>query len=237
MNLSEERLFDAIDATWPPAKLFQHGAWTLREGRGGGKRVSAATPHGEVQMVDIAEAEEQMHAMGQKPLFMLRQRDAALDALLDAQGYHVVDPVTVLACPVLRLTEVPVPRLATFTIWEPLAIMCEIWAKGGIGPPRIDVMSRAAVKTAILARHNNRPAGVAFAALSGGIAMVHAVEVLPEHRRQGVANWIMRQAAHWARAQGAETLAVLCTEANKPALALYSALGFAAVGQYHYRMK
>ena len=236
MNLTPDRLFAAIDATWPPAQMISRDGWVLREGRGGGKRVSAATPAGVVQDSDIPAAEAAMRALGQTPLFMLRGEDAALDAALAAQGYQVVDPVTVLAAPVSRLTDVPVPPVTAFEIWEPLAIMREIWAAGGIGPARIDVMDRAEVKTGVFARHDNRPAGVGFVAVSRGIAMVHAVEVLPAHRRKGVAGWIMRQAAYWAARQGAEWIAVLCTDANTPALSLYSALGFVPVGQYHYRV-
>jgi GNAT superfamily N-acetyltransferase len=142
-----------------------------------------------------------------------------------------------LTAPIVSLTDLPIPRLTTYTTWEPLAIMREIWAQGGIGPARIDVMRRAQTKTAIFARWNQKPAGTAFVAVDGEVAMVHAVEVLPEHRRQGVAGWIMRQAAFWASEQGAETMAVLCTRANISALKLYSGLGFAEAAAYHYRLK
>ena len=121
-------------------------------------------------------------------------------------------------------------------MWDPLAIMVEIWAAGGIGPGRLDVMHRAAVKTGILSRHKDKPAGTAFVAIHDGIAMVHAVEVLAHQRRKGVAAWIMRRAAFWAAEQGAHTLSVLCTQANAPANALYQRLGFTSVCGYHYRM-
>lgn len=168
---------------------------------------------------------------------MLREADSHLDTELANHGYEVVDPVQILATPTAKLTDIAIPRVTTFVIWEPLAIMAEIWAKGGIGPARLDVMARAQKKTAILARWNQKPAGVGFVAISEGIAMVHAVEVLEGQRRQGVAQWIMRQAAFWSQAQGAETLAVLCTRSNEAALSLYSGLGFDPVGQYHYRKK
>lgn len=232
---TENRLFDAIDATWPAARQVTRGPWILRDGQGGGKRVSAASATGPVTPKDIAIAEQAMRDMGQDPLFMLRAHDTALDDALAGRGYQIVDPVQVLAAPVARLTSERIPSVTTFEIWEPLAIMAEIWAKGGIGPARLDVMARAEVKTAILARWNQKPAGVGFAALHGDIAMVHAVEVLAEQRRQGVAGWIMRQAAFWAQAQAAETLSVLCTRANTAATGLYSALGFVPAGQYHYR--
>jgi GNAT superfamily N-acetyltransferase len=66
--------------------------------------------------------------------------------------------------------------------------------------------------------------------------LVHAVEVLPHQRRQGVAQWMMRRAAFWGKAQGAHHLAVLCVAQNKGANALYRALGFAVAGRYHYRI-
>lgn len=236
MNLTPERLFHAIDATWPPAEILQMDPWTLRRGAGGGKRVSAATATGIISGADIDKAESAMCAIDQVPLFMIRGEDTLLDGALAQRGYQIVDPVRVLAAPIEKLTDVPIPMVTTFTVWEPLAIMREIWAQGGIGPARLNVMSRAGTKTAVFARASNRPAGVGFVAVDGDIAMVHAVEVLPQQRRQGVAQWIMRQAAFWAREQGAHAIAVLCTEANKPALSLYSALGFASVGKYHYRI-
>ena len=91
-------------------------------------------------------------------------------------------------------------------------------------------------KTAIFGRAKDMPAGAAFVAMDGDIAMIHAVEVLPAYRRQGLARWMMRQAAFWARDHGAAWLSVLCTDANHGAHALYASLGFQPVGQYHYRV-
>lgn len=237
MSPSPDRLFEAMDVTWPAARYFGTDPWLLREGRGGGKRVSAATAVGPVAPDDIRVAEDAIHRLQQDPLFLIRPSDRELDRALASRGYGIVDPVEILALPVNALTDIPIPRVTTFTIWEPLAIMAEIWAKGGIGPARLEVMGRAKVKTAILARWNEKPAGVGFVAADREIAMVHAVEVLRNQRRQGVGRWIMRQAAFWARAQGAETLAVICTRANTPGLSLYSALGFETLGQYHYRAR
>lgn len=235
--MTPDAVFDVIEATWPAARLVPLGPWVVRDGKGGGKRVSAATPTAEVKPSDIPEAEEAMRGMGQQPLFMIRPGDEALDAALQARGYRSLDPTTAYSLPITRLTDVPVPRVTAFCIWEPLAIMEEIWAPGGIGPERVAVMARAEVKTGILARWNEKPAGAAFAALHQKTCMVHAVEILPDQRRQGVAGWVMRAAAFWAQNQGAEHISVLCTQANTAANRLYSSLGFAPVGQYHYRYK
>ncbi|APE45227.1 GNAT family N-acetyltransferase [Sulfitobacter alexandrii] len=233
--MAATRLYEVCDRTWPAARRFEHGTWTLREGQGGGKRVSAATASGPVDSADIDLAEQEMRALGQTPLFMIREGDEALDALLEARGYDIVDPVVMYTIPTDRLTDRPIPRVTAFEIWEPLAIMREIWAQGGVGPARIAVMERAAEKTAILSRWKEKPGGVAFAALHDRICMVHAVEVLPHQRRQGVAGWMMRRAAFWAQARGATHLAVLCVEQNAAANALYQAMGFTEQGRYHYR--
>lgn len=238
MTVSAKMLYEVIDGTWPARAFFERGPWLLREGDGGGKRVSAATAQGPVSDGDIDLAEAVMREMGQECLFMLRAGDEALDAMLAARGYGIVDPVTIYACEPALLTNKPIPRVTVFDLWEPLAIMNEIWAQGGIGPARLRVMYRAAgPKAALMSRLDDKPAGVAFVAIHNGIAMVHAVEVLPQQRRKRAADWMMRGAAFWAEAQGAHTLSVICTDANSAANALYTSLGFCVVGQYHYRLK
>lgn len=227
--------YAAIDGTWPAAGFHSVGPWLVREGQGGGKRVSATTAVAEVKAQDIATAEDAMRRLGQRPLFMIRDCDGALDEALAVRHYRVVDPVNLYVAPVSSLTDMPIPRVTAFAIWEPLAIMAEIWAKGGIGRDRLNVMDRTKTKTGILARWNEKPAGTAFAAIHDDIAMVHAVEVLPHQRKQGVAGWIMRRAAFWAQENGAETLAVLCTQENVAANRLYQQLGFRKLCGYHYR--
>lgn len=235
MTYDAPRLYEACEQTWPAARRFDLGNWTLRNGKGGGKRVSAATANGPVTDADIPQAEAAMQDMGQTPLFMIRDGDAALDGMLAARGYAVVDPVVMYTLPIEKLTDVPIPHVTAFNLWEPLAIMREVWARGGVGPARLDVMNRAKTKTSILARCQDQPGGVAFAAVHDSVCMVHAVEVPAHQRRQGVAQWMMRRAAFWGQAQGATELMALCVEQNEGANAFYRALGFSEQGRYHYR--
>lgn len=230
--------YAVLDATWPAAATRRAGPWLIREGQGGGKRVSAATAAGDWTDGDIATAEAAQSALEQPALFMLRPEDTALDAALAARGYEIVDPVTVYAGPAAPIAaEVP-PPISIFTIWPPLEILRDLWAEGGIGPARIAVMERAlGPRTAVLGRINDRAAGAAFAAIHDGAAMLHALYVPPEHRRQDVARRIVRGAAIWATEQGADDLCVVVTDANAPANALYRSLGMRAVGRYHYRQK
>lgn len=230
-------LFDALDATWPAAAKVPAGPWMLREGRGGGKRVSAATAERSWQEDDLAAAEKAMRMMGQVPLFMIRPGEGDLDTALEARGYDLVDPVQLWAAPIGLLTDLKLPRVTAFAIWEPLAIMREIWEAAGIGAARRRVMDRAEPpKTGLFGRVSDRPAGVGFCAVHDGTAMVHALEITPEHRQKGLGGWMMRCAALWAEAQGAERIAVAATARNEGANALYAALKMEVVAHYHYRM-
>ncbi|MEB8385698.1 GNAT family N-acetyltransferase [Rhodobacteraceae bacterium KMM 6894] len=231
-----QTLYKVVETTWPAFASRTLGPWTLRDGRGGGKRVSAATAQAPASADDLPPAEAAMRAYGEVPRFMIRAQDNALDAMLAQAGYDIIDPVNMYAGPIAPLTVQRPPPISTFNIWPPVAIQREIWAAGGIGPARIHVMERApAPKTALLGRENDRAAAAGFVAIHDGIAMVHALEVLPAHRRQGLARYMMLEAAFWAAAQGAHHMSVVCTRANDGANALYSSLGLSLVGQYHYR--
>jgi N-acetylglutamate synthase len=235
--MTPETLYAVIEATWPPAAVAQVGPFTVRTGLGGGSRVSATTVTGPVSAADLAQAEAAMAALGQPAIFMIRQGDAALDALLADRGYVIKDPVVGFAAPVAALTGQRPPPVSTFEVWPPLAIQREIWAEGGIGPARLAVMDRVTgPKTTILGRVSDTPAGCAFVACHGPHAMLHALETRGLHRRKGVAAHMLTACAFWAAAQGAETFSLVVTQANTGAHALYASLGMVAVGQYHYRI-
>ncbi|WP_372886223.1 GNAT family N-acetyltransferase [Shimia sp.] len=232
-----EKLYHVIEATWPPAATLTSGPFCIGEGRGGGKRVSSAHLCGAFDAADIDAAEAAMRGLGQTPLFQIREGDAALDAALDGRGYAIVDPVTMYAIDAAALTAERPPRTAAIETTGPLNIMREIWADGGIGPERVAVMDRACKpKAGFVSRWNDKPAGSSFIAMHDGIAMVHALEILPFQRRQGIARWLMKRAAFWTLERGGHTLAVICTTANTGANHLYASLGMTVVGTYHYRI-
>lgn len=234
---SAERIIHATSVTWPPAETVAFGTVTVRIGAGGGKRVSAARIDADHTPGDISAAEKAMDAAEQPRLFVVPAGHTQIDEILARRGYDLIDPVNQYITEIDPLAEQELPRLATFEIWPPLAIMERIWAEGDIGPGRLEVMDRVSVaKTAIFGRAKDMPAGTAFAACDGTVAMVHALHVAPDLRRNGAARHIMIAAARWARVNGATHLAVLCTEANEPANTMYMNLGFEPAGGYHYRI-
>lgn len=234
----ESRLLHAMDVTWSAAEFKHLGPWTLRLGKGGGKRVSAATCNGQTNDADIEQAELAMAAMGQPAIFMLRTQDQALDARLQALGYRLVDPVVMYAIRADELSGITTNPHDGIPGVSPLALLRELWAGGGIEQPRLNVMERTkAVKTYMINRFDHTPACVAFVALDKEVAMLHALEVAPKMRRHGMARKMMGRAAIWAIEQGAQFLSVVVTSENTPACGLYTGLGMQVVGRYHYRMK
>ena len=234
--MTPEALTALIDATWPAAQIQTQGPVTLRQGAGGGNRVSAATVAPGWQPADIEAAEKAMAAMGQPPLFMVRAGEEALDAHLDSRGYVVRD-ATRLYLADARALAIDTPGM-TYTLWPPLAIQRELWATGGIDAARLAIMERAiGSKTTILGRLGWRSAGTAFVAMGDGRAMLHALEVTKEARRQGLGVAILRASALWAAENGANELAILVTVANEAANSLYIRSGAKLAGGYRYRAR
>lgn len=231
-------LCDVIDATWPAATKVALGPITLREGLGGGSRVSAATATRQFDETTLGDAEDAMRAWGQAPQFMLRPGDDSLDQMLEASGYRIKDPTNLYVAPIADIAATKPPPVTSFQVWPPMEVQREIWAEGGIGPDRIAIMRRADCrKVSFLGRVDDRPAGTVYAGIFNKIAMLHALEVLSTSRRKGLAANLTRAVAIWGQKHKASHLALATTRDNLAANALYASLGMRLVGQYHYRIK
>lgn len=233
-----QELYDLIDATWPAAEKIAFGPWTLRRGAGGGSRVSAATTDRSVSEDQIDAAMAEMYGLDQDPIFMVRDGQDELDAMLESKGLVIKDPVAAYSIN-LETCGWPQPqRMTGFAMWPPLSVCLDIWQEGDIGPARVAIMDRAVEpKTALFGRAEDKPAGTGFVAIKDGIAMLHALEVRDTARRHGLGRELMHSAGYWADAHGARHLSLMVTKANEAANALYRGLGMEAVGSYHYRVQ
>ena len=111
--MTPEDLADTMEATWPAARVWRSGPFLMRDGAGGGKRVSAASLAGEWTEADLA----LLDAMAE-PLVLIRPEDAALDQALAVRGWQIVDPVLAFAAPVASLCA-DLPPLAAIPHWPP----------------------------------------------------------------------------------------------------------------------
>ena len=234
-TLSPDTIFATLDATWPAARHISRGGWTLREGKGGGQRVSAATAADTGAIPDIDEAERGMRDLGQRPLFMIRPSEDTLDEALSERSYEIVDPVVIYAIQCSEIAQQFRPTEA-IPAWPPLAIQTEIWAEAGIGPARVAIMERATCpRTSILARIGDRPAATIYVGAEQGVAMLHALETRLALRRNGAGRRLVQATAQWALDLGADWLTLAVVRDNAPANALYRKLGMAPATTYHYR--
>ncbi|PIE10810.1 MAG: GNAT family N-acetyltransferase [Rhodobacterales bacterium] len=235
MSVTADALTAALQATWPAASTRQVGPVTIREGKGGGARVSAATAPDAMSHDALVAAEDAMRALGQVPIWQVTP--GPLDDQLAQAGYAIRDRTVFMTAPVDDVAAMELKLMSAFRTFPPIAVQRDIWAEGGIGPERLAVMDRAcSPKISLLGRVEDRPMGAAFAAIHDGIAMIHAVEVLDQARGKGLGRNLMIGAARWAQEQGAQTLALLVTEAN-PARRLYERMGFETRPGYHYRLR
>lgn len=223
---------EAILATWPASEFGEAGGFRLRRDDGSGNRTSAATL--EASTGDIAAAEAAMRAWGQRPLFMIRPGEEALDAELDARGYAVHDASLVLAA---RCDEIGTGDPERASVGDMLLrVMADVWANGGIGADRLAVMARAPEpKAYVLGRTDDSVVGAGFVAGASGVAVLHALEIAPAARRRGVGGAMTRSAGGWADEHGMDRLLLAVTRANADARAVYGRLGFTEEAAYHYR--
>ncbi len=228
-----KRIMQVVDVTWSAAEFIPCGPFTLRRGNDGGKRVSSASVEGAFSGENIRAVTKEMARIGQPELFQISDTDEALDDTLAKLGYKVIDRVTLFAVPVDLIADA---GLSTLEL-EPTPEMTTLWAEGGIGAGRLDVMRRVtAPKTCLLETLNSQPAAAAFVGCDGDTAMFHALEVHQAARRNGLGQRLIRAMAAWAKSQGATTLTLVVLSENQAARGLYRSLGFIEVGNYHYRI-
>jgi ribosomal protein S18 acetylase RimI-like enzyme len=228
-------LAEAFEATWPAAEYRDAGGFRVGRGLGAGGRVSSARVIGDWSEADIDAAIGIHRDWDQKAVFRVLDDDAALAAALAGRGFTRETPTLIMESGLAALIDQPIPPITTFAVWPPLAIQREIWAAGNIKAARQAVMQRVPQpKAAILGRTEDRAAGSAFVAIHGNVAMIHALEILSDWRRKGLASWMMRQAAFWAAENGADRLGLAVSRGNEAAIALYRHLGFREAAGYAY---
>ncbi|ARO13671.1 GCN5-related N-acetyltransferase [Ketogulonicigenium robustum] len=234
-------MLDLMEPTWPPAARVQQGALVLRQGQGGGSRVSAITRAGTPRdaLAALPEAETIVRGWGQTPLYMLSDGDAdddALAALLQARGYQKTDAVFIFDGP-LPVAALPTDAALRLSYgWPADAAALAAWANDGrVGDARMAVMARAqGPKTVIALSDNGKPVGALFIAVHAGAAVLHALEVVPAARGRGYSHVLLGAASHWAATQGAQRMLLVVSKDNTPAVTLYLRHGLQAVGGYYY---
>ncbi|WP_338761858.1 GNAT family N-acetyltransferase [Massilia sp. METH4] len=82
----------------------------------------------------------------------------------------------------------------------------------------------------LLAEVAGESAGLTWAQVEGGNAVVYQVWVAPDYRGRGIARALLERAIGWARDRGATVMELGVTAGDTPAVRLYRRLGFEAMG-------
>lgn len=231
------------DAGWPALERTSVAGWEARFASGVTKRANSAWPGGgsddsaDSRAEGVAAVERLYRARSLPPVFQLSDANRVDAQLLIKRGYVVADETLVLAASVS-----PAPRLdAEVTVADSpddewLAVW---WSVDGRGEAdELEVARR--IMTGVPAlyatlRAGGRADAVARLALVGAWGGLYCVATLPEHRRRGYGERVVRAVLAAGAERGVTDAWLQVLARNDAAVALYSSrFGFAEVGRYRY---
>ncbi len=232
-SASADKLTRITSRGWPAIESMALGEWELRTSRGFTGRANSVAVHGDpgmpfddalrrvrdfydqherpalAQVVMGSDDEERFAAAGWEP--MRSHRNGALVQVTDLRPVHAIDPEAVIA------PTADDDWLSMYgRVEDPSAARAVLE-----GPDTVGFISIGNV-------------AIGRVAVSGEWAGIGAVEVLPEHRRQGLARRIVGTAIAWAMGHGADKAYLQTMRDNTAALALYASFGFVDHHEYRY---
>jgi ribosomal protein S18 acetylase RimI-like enzyme len=240
-STADELALEAIAARGlRPAETQPLGGWLLRADSGFTRRANSVLPLRQLGMpLDeaLGAAHDWYAARGLPVRFHLPlEARRLLDAELGERGWAAEAHTRLFTARLdaLRAPGTDLPPAAVDS--DPDDAWLALY-RGGAG--------RTETGRALLTRHdhagfatlrmNGEPVAVGRGAVDDEWLGVMAVEVAPEHRRQGLAAAVMAALWQWGAAHGARRSYLQVMVDNAPAVALYEKLGYRAHHDYHYR--
>jgi ribosomal protein S18 acetylase RimI-like enzyme len=187
-------------------------------------------------------------------------RNAALNAVLDAQGYTRQSETLIMArspgsgsgsthrAPGSRTAQVPSADSRPAELSDqPTAEWLDLWwsVDGRGGAPELEtartILTGCPSLYSLVRSDDGAPAAVGRLALpsagEGGYGGIYGMATRPGMRRQGLAGRVLHSLLEGAAEAGADELWLLVTAANTGAQALYEKAGFREAGRYAYRQE
>lgn len=231
------------DRAWPPAEVRAHDGWELRAaGPGIGRRVNSVAPldAGLLPLEPkVVAAEVFYRERGLPPTFKLTAaaQPDGLEDFLVGRGYRVDAPVTILTRS-LEPSAGPIPCLPVTPSQEWLAANAAVPSHYGAAPAAfLDLLGRIRRPLAFASvEHRGEVAAIGMAVADGAWVGLFEIGTLPRRRRRGLATATMEHLLAWGAGRGARAAYLQVMDANAPARALYSRLGFEEAYRYWYRV-
>jgi len=228
-------------AAWPALERERLGDWLLRAADGWTGRANSALVVGDpgralpaaIAAVTSWYRERALHPACQVPL----PAATDVDAFLADAGWEASVPVLVMTAPIDRVRRTVADGLPPVTL-TPTASddWLALFGARKRGMPSA-VRALLAGGNATFAEVRDADGGLiaaARSALGDGHLGLFAIEVVPEHRRRGLARHVMAALAD-AAFDHAHTVYLQAEDTNIPARALYDRLGFTVHHTYMHR--
>jgi ribosomal protein S18 acetylase RimI-like enzyme len=227
------------DRGWPALERVDVGGWQARFSAGVTKRANSAWPAtgaGQLAADRIAEIEALYRSRGLPPAFQVPPGSSTA-RLLVGRGYRVVDETLLMAASVSGIAE---PDADVTVADEPSDEWLAAWwaVDGRGGETESEVVRRIITGGPALyaaLRADGVVVSVARLALVGKWGGLYCVATLPERRRHGYSERVVRAVLGAAAQRGVTDAWLQVLAGNAGAIALYSSrFGFSEVGRYNY---
>ncbi|MWV44287.1 GNAT family N-acetyltransferase [Paenibacillus sp. HJL G12] len=233
---------------WPALQTLVHDGWLLRFADGYTKRsnsVNAIYNMEEDQLMQkISQCEALYHKAGLDAVFKITPFvPGSLDRTLEARGYKVCDPSSVMILE--DLNAAAEPKLTNVEFSASLTPQwTDIFAalNGGLSDRHQVAMqkmlSQTVLKTGYFTLYQGSvPVACGLGVIEDNFVGLFDIITSVEQRNRGYGEQLILNILKWAKENGAEQGYLQVVQDNKPANRLYDKLGYRHIYSYWYRSK
>jgi ribosomal protein S18 acetylase RimI-like enzyme len=231
---------------WPAASVHYDGSWAVRLTAGHpSKRLNSVNPldpsdHRDIE-TRIARAAKRFSAYARPLVFRLSPlAPLQLNAHFDADGWRRFDETQVMVSKLQDLDldsgidQIPLKDVGRYVDASIVVRGEDTDRKAGLTEVVESIRPPSGM---FVIEDANGPVASVLCVHDNDLAGLFDVGVRADQQGKGYARSIVRAALRWAAAQGAQRGWLQVTSLNRPALNLYTRLGFETVYTYAYRQK